>query len=298
MRSARGLSLTAAAVAGTAALALPTAATAQLPVCDEWQEELQVVFPERIALGTPGEIVISRKDDATASTPVAALVVQIGADAPAEVAVPPAGSAARVPAAAASGDTVRMAVWWQQDTGDSLACAGAQAGVATVTPSRAALARYARRMRPALVAWGTEARPAMSHIERGQSLLRGVSEDDIVGVTRIAPQVGMAIGSAAPILRRAATAFAAQVRVITPPAGMAPQQRRLTREFARFARSVEVLGNVLGRVDSPLALLSAGFTIARINIATPGRIWARSMTANYEAARLAPPRWVANLAKD
>ena len=287
-----------AAVASAAALVLPTAATAQLPVCDNWQEELEVAFPERIALGTPGEIVISRKADATASTPVAALVVQIGPGAPTEVAVPAAGAPTRVSAAAASGRAVRMAVSWQQDTGDAFACAGAQAGIATVTPTRGALARYARRMRPALVAWSTQARPAVRYLEQGQALLRGVSEDDIVRAARIAPRAGMAIGRAAPILRKAATTFAARARAITPPRGMAPQQRRLTREFARFARSVEVLGNVLGRVDSPLALLSAGFTIARINIAAPGRIWARSMVANYEAADLAPPRWVANLAKD
>lgn len=280
--------------------AIPWAAPAmaQPPPCDSWQEELEVVFPDRIAQGTNGQLVVRWKEGSSTSTPVTHLVAQVDDGPVLAAAVPAPGSETLIPVSAGSRSAVRMAVSWQQDTGEVLACAGTETGVAKATPSRKALVRYAGRMRPALIAWGVEARPAMQYLDRGRALLQGLAEDDIVGALRVAPQAGMAVGQAAPILRRAAQGFSTRAGRITPPRGMAPAQRRLTREFSRFARSVEVMGNVLGRVDSPLALISAGFTIAKISIAAPGRKWAGEMVANYDAAGLATPRWVTNLAKE
>lgn len=282
-------------LAGAIPLAAP--AMAQPPACDGWQEELEVVFPDRIAQGTIGQVAVRWKEGASTSTPITQLMAQVDDDAVMAADVPAPGSETLIPVSAGSRSPVRMAVSWQQDTGGVFACAGTETGVARVTPSRASLVRYATRMRPALIAWGVDARSAMQYLERGRALLQGLGEDDIVGALRVAPQAGMAVGQAAPILRRAAQGFSTRAGRITPPRGMAPAQRRLAREFSRFARSVEVMGNVLGRVDSPLALISAGFTIAKINIAAPGRKWAGEMVANYDAARLAAPRWVTNLAK-
>jgi hypothetical protein len=282
-------------LAACGALAGSSPATAQPPVCDDWQEDLAVVFPDRVARGTPGEIVITRKADTSAS--ITQLVTQQGEGPVTTVPVPEPGAPTRLPVAAVQG-VMHMAVSWQQDEERVFACAGTATAIAKVTPSRRVLVRYAALMRPALRAWSAEARPAVRYLERGQAVLRGARASDLESVARAASRAGMTIAPAAPILRGATSTFAQRAKRIPPPAGMAKLQRGISKDFARLARGVEVTANVLGRVRSPLDLITAGQAIEKITFGSVGQKWGAEMAANYTAAGLQAPRWLIKMASD